>query len=205
MSVETEHEITQTTVDIASSVLNVSGVPVYLYDEDDGGVDPDRFTDEAHGFTLVDDVRSIGDSETGLFELIISGTSLVTDVTEFAATLHSITLSEQGSRISISIPQDRDVRAFIERFRDQYPGVTLVGRHDTERGQPLLGQSSLLDRLTPRQQEVLKAAYYAGFFDQPRKSTGSEIAESLGISQPAFSKQLRSSERNLLKPLYEPE
>jgi predicted DNA binding protein len=114
-------------------------------------------------------------------------------------------ISEQDSRISITLPQDRDARPFIAQLRDQYPDITLVGRQDATREGLSLGPRSLLDHLTTHQQEVLKAAYYGGFFDQPRKSTGSEIAESLGISQPAFSKQLRKSERDLLTPLYDPD
>lgn len=168
-------------------------------------VNPDRFMEGARGFTSLDEVRSIGDPGTGLFELIISESCIVTDMVESAGTLHSITLSEQGSQMSVSIPSDRDVRAFIERLRDQYPELTLVGRHDTEQETSLLEPSSLLDQLTTRQQEILKTAYYSGFFDQPRKRTGSEISDSLGISQPAFSKQLRKGERKLVKSLYDPE
>lgn len=175
---------------------------VYLLTQD---IDPDRFRDEVSNFTTISEVRSIGDAESGQFELIVSDSCLATDAAEFAPLFHSITITEQDSRISITLPQDRDARRFIAQLRGQYPDITLVGRQDTERESSSLGPSSLLDHLTPRQQEVLKAAYYGGFFDQPRKSTGLEIADSLGISQPAFSKQLRKSERNLLKPLYEPE
>jgi RNA polymerase sigma factor (sigma-70 family) len=167
-------------------------------------VDTDRLREEATELLAVDEVRTIGDSAPGLFELVVSEPCTVTAVADLAATVRSITMSETGSRITVSIPRDRNVRSFIEQFQDRFPDATLVERHDSQRnGEDRL--SSLLSQLTDRQREILKSAYYGGFFEQPRESTGAELADSLGISQPSFSRQLRNSERKLLKPLYEPE
>lgn len=188
-------------------IKNISSRPdgshlVHLLAHD---VDADRFADVASESERIDDVRAINDTNPRLFEFVLSGTSIATGIEGMSATPHSIKLSERGNHISVSIPRDRDVRAFIERCRIKYPDATLIRRRDSEWDDSPLRLSSLLDRLTARQQEVLRAAYYGGFFERPRRSTGSEIADSLGISQPAFSKQLRNCERRLLKPFYEPE
>lgn len=166
--------------------------------------DPERFVEVAEEFLIFDGVRTVSESDPARFEVVVSGSCIVTAVADLAAQMHSIRLAETGSQVTLSIPQDRDVRSFTDRFRAEYPDASLVARQDIERAGPTR-LSSLLDQLTERQREVLEAAYFAGFFDQPRKSTGSEVAEALGISQPAFSKQLRHAERNLLGPLYEPE
>ena len=56
----------------------------------------------------------------------------------------------------------------------------------------------LYETLTDRQRDLLRTAYYSGFFEQPRTRTGADIADSFGISQPAFSKQLRTAQQKLL-------
>jgi predicted DNA binding protein len=61
------------------------------------------------------------------------------------------------------------------------------------------------DALTERQRDILATAYYSGYFDQQRKQTGAEIADLLGISQPAFSTQLRAAQRNLFSPIFDQE
>lgn len=57
------------------------------------------------------------------------------------------------------------------------------------------------EELTDHQREVLETAYHSGFFEWPREHTGEEIAETLGISQPAFLQTIRAGERKLAKRL----
>ncbi|WP_135828484.1 helix-turn-helix domain-containing protein [Halorussus halobius] len=52
--------------------------------------------------------------------------------------------------------------------------------------------------VTNEQQEALKAAYEAGYFDVPRQTTLTELADRLGISSNALSARLRRGHRNLL-------
>jgi predicted DNA binding protein len=61
----------------------------------------------------------------------------------------------------------------------------------------------LAETLTDRQRQVLKAAYYAGYFDEDRKRTGGEIADALGIAQPTFSKHLRTAQRNVFETIWD--
>jgi predicted DNA binding protein len=105
----------------------------------------------------------------------------------------------------VTIPQTTDVRTVIDRLLVEYPSITVVSRRDRDR--EILTQSTfqmqLLDRLTPRQQEALQAAYFARYFESPRGSTGTEVGESLGISQPTFNYHLRAALRTLLTTLFE--
>jgi predicted DNA binding protein len=52
--------------------------------------------------------------------------------------------------------------------------------------------------LTPEQYDTLVAAYRAGYFDVPRESSTSDIAEELGISANAVSARLRRASKNLV-------
>ncbi|MFC7135535.1 helix-turn-helix domain-containing protein [Halobaculum litoreum] len=55
--------------------------------------------------------------------------------------------------------------------------------------------------MTERQLEVLRVAYLRGFYEWPRESTGQEVADALGVSQPTVNRHLRASQRKLLELL----
>jgi len=52
--------------------------------------------------------------------------------------------------------------------------------------------------LTGTERETLERAVEAGYYDDPRRATLSDLAESFGISEAAVSKRLRSAERKLV-------
>lgn len=52
--------------------------------------------------------------------------------------------------------------------------------------------------VTEEQEEALKAGYDAGYFEVPRETTLTELADQLGISRNALSARLRRGQRNLL-------
>lgn len=58
-------------------------------------------------------------------------------------------------------------------------------------------------RLTDRQLEVLEAAYEMGYFERPKQSNATEIAESLGIAQSTFTEHLMTAQRKLLGDVLE--
>ena len=53
-------------------------------------------------------------------------------------------------------------------------------------GDPLAG-------LTERQRQVLAVAHHGGYFEKPRAQNASEVAESLGVSRPAYDEVLRAA------------
>jgi predicted DNA binding protein len=58
-------------------------------------------------------------------------------------------------------------------------------------------------RLTDRQEEVMRTAYEAGFFESPRESSGNDVADLLGVSQPTVNRHLRRGERKLLELVFD--
>lgn len=52
--------------------------------------------------------------------------------------------------------------------------------------------------LTGRQEEVLRKAFAAGYFDYPRKTGSSKLAAELGISASTLSEVLRAAQRRIL-------
>jgi predicted DNA binding protein len=65
--------------------------------------------------------------------------------------------------------------------------------------------ATVADRLTDRQRGVLQTAYLCGYFESPRATSGTALADSLGVSQPTVSHHLRAAERALCAVLFEGE
>ncbi|MFB6086640.1 MAG: helix-turn-helix domain-containing protein [Halodesulfurarchaeum sp.] len=56
-----------------------------------------------------------------------------------------------------------------------------------------------LEILTEKQREAIELAVESGYYDQPRATTISELAEACNISQSAMSQRLHTAERKLLQ------
>lgn len=106
------------------------------------------------------------------------------------------------ARASVTLSADTAVTGYVDRLADQFAGVDLVARR--QRAVRPLGALDDDAGMTDRQQEVLSAAYHAGFFAWPRERTGEEVAGDLDISQPAFLRHVRTSERKLVAAFLEP-
>ncbi|MFB6121961.1 MAG: bacterio-opsin activator domain-containing protein [Haloferacaceae archaeon] len=143
--------------------------------------------------------------DASLVEATVTDESLIFWLIDHGARPQSLTVGGDGSHLRVELPGDADVREFVDLFREAYPDSDLLARRERER--PLRTRQTFLaeleERLTPRQREVLETAYVGGYFETPRRQTGGDVAESLGISQPTFSDHLRASLRNLLGLLFE--
>ncbi len=113
--------------------------------------------------------------------------------------------TDDGIEVTVDVPTGTDVREFVETLRDQYATVELQARRHVERSMETGSElsASLFDALTDRQLEVLRTAYFAGFFDWPRESTGEEIAAMLDVTQPTVNRHLRIGQQRVLERLFE--
>ncbi|MFC4449777.1 PAS domain S-box protein [Halorussus aquaticus] len=140
-----------------------------------------------------------------LYECALSDRSFLRSLMDRGAMPKTITATEGEGRFVIRLPQSADVRTFVDLFEDYYDDVDLVARR--ERDEPVMTrqdfESELDERLTERQSEVLRTAFFSGFFEWPRESTAEEIAEALGVSQPTVSRHIRGAERTLFGLLFE--
>lgn len=164
-------------------------------------VAPDDVVAVVEETPLVDQVRVISSADPARFEVVTTGECIATVVADLGAIPGSIVVDEDRCRLDVSIPADRDKQTFLRHVRDRYPDADVAVQQDAT-ADTAVRTRLLEDCLTDRQQDVLDAAYYSGYFDRPRARTGTEIAASLDISQPAFSKQLRTAQKKLLAAIY---
>ncbi|KTG09959.1 hypothetical protein AUR64_10105 [Haloprofundus marisrubri] len=107
--------------------------------------------------------------------------------------------------LTVELPPSADVRAVVNAVQEAYPQLELIAqRHSRRRGdedRPL--SQTLWSSLTDRQRAALEAAYYSGFFEWPRESSGNDVAASLGVSPPTFHQHLRHAQKKLFEELLE--
>ncbi|QZX99128.1 PAS domain S-box protein [Halobaculum rubrum] len=172
---------------------------VHFQCEDAGSVDVQAVAEE---LSSVADLRMISEADRTVYEAVVIGDCLVTTLATVGANIRSVVVTGSHCRVRASIREEREKQTLVRHLKTEYPDVN-VAIHEQTTTSPSHSWMRLLDdSLTGRQRDILATAYYSGFFDQQRKRTGTEIADLLDISQPAFSTQLRAAHRNLLSTLF---
>ncbi|WP_274520294.1 PAS domain S-box protein [Natronobacterium lacisalsi] len=145
------------------------------------------------------------DEEQCTFEVTVDEGSIIATLLDHGAVPRTITAEAGEARVVVALSTQADVREFIEMLQSKYHELELTARRTRDRGArtPEDFKAAFEERITDRQREVLRTAYFSGFFDAPRRSTGEEIGEALGVSQPTVNHHLRASQRELLGMLYD--
>ena len=139
-------------------------------------------------------------TESVSFELTITGTSPISVLLDAGGNIDSVSIDDNTAQLVVHYPEGTDVRSITNDLRSHFPETELAGKRTRERPssitQPV--DRSINSELDERQQDVLQAAFFGGYFDWPRGSTAEEIADSLDISSPTFHKHLRQGLHRLL-------
>jgi predicted DNA binding protein len=158
------------------------------------------------GLVSVAGYRRVSEGDDGtLYEVTVTGETLPSRLVRHGATPRSIDATPVETTVVVDVPPTVDVREFVEMLREAFPSVELVARRSVERTTQTRQEltASLFGALTDRQLEVLRTAYYAGFFEWPRESTGEDIAAMLDVTQPTVNRHLRVAQQRLLDQLFE--
>ncbi|AFK21013.1 response regulator (plasmid) [Haloferax mediterranei ATCC 33500] len=160
------------------------------------------FADESVSVESITHVRQNGDKH--LFEATVTGSIIAEPLINYGAFPQEITADQSAIHIVIELPRFADVREIVELLENNYGETELLSRRDRERSRKTTQEfsTSLEEQLTERQYEVLRTAYESGFFEEPRDTTGQEVANLIGISQSTFNHHLRGAERKLFTSLF---
>jgi len=140
------------------------------------------------------------DDETA-FELQLSEPPVLSTVASAGGTITEAVIEDGAYHMTVQLPPESGVRQVIDTVQDAYPSAEMVTRNQTTRGDDgaRLTDVDIDDTLTERQHAALRAAYHAGFFEWPRKSSGEDVADSLGVSAPTFHQHLRKAEQKVFE------
>lgn len=96
---------------------------------------------------------------------------------------------------------DVNPRTVIQEARNLYSDIELISQQ--LRYTPRLLYDVVSESLTEKQFAALQTAYYGGYFNTPRTSTGDELAAQMGVTRQAFHQHLRKAEQTVYEQLFE--
>ena len=99
--------------------------------------------------------------------------------------------------IVVSVPRREELRSLIDDLRSV--GATVSVEWLVSGSGAAETTEIDVSRITSKQQETLEAALDAGYYETPRRTDLSELAESLDISESAASQRLNAAETKLVK------
>ena len=178
-----------------------AGLVVFL-SVDEGSI-TDLVTTASDSIAVVD-ARIVSDSpDVGLAQLTLERPILPTQLADHGAVLRRLEATPSGVDVVVDVPDAEGVRTVLGVLDRRYPDFRLTGRRERRRDATTESRfrDDVVDRLTDRQLEVVRTAYYAGYFERPRRATGADLADVLDISSSAFSKHVRVVERKLFDVL----
>jgi len=155
-------------------------------------------------------IRRSEDPPGGEVEIGLRRRSLAQILITEGAAITTDTVTDGRAEVVCELPLGNDIGSLVRRIQDSFPETTLVSkreytpaaRSDARAASRVLGDI-FEDELTDRQQQVLRAAMYGGYFESPRRSTATEIAEAFSLTQSTFSYHLRNAQQALFERLFD--
>jgi PAS domain S-box-containing protein len=151
-------------------------------------------------------VRTIGEGfERTRFELRAVESSLLSNVADQGGYLERAWIDDGHYRLTVRLPRHVDGGRFVDDALAAYPGAEVRAQRQVRRSDDSAARvvSALEASLTDRQRSCLETAFHAGFFEWPRRSSGADVAQALGITPPTFFNHLRGAERRIFGALFE--
>ena len=155
-------------------------------------------------------IRETQTSPGGDVELELRQQSLAQTLVTMGAVVNTDRVTDGQAEVVCEVPLGHDIESLVTRLTELFPETTLVAKRSRDRPQDSETQSARQvlddvfdDELTDRQQQILRAAAYGGYFESPRRSTATEIAAALSLTQSTFSYHLRNAQQTLFGHLLE--
>ncbi len=169
------------------------------------GLGGDTVLEAARAHDSIEECRLIHDGDESCTIEIRLAQSGVRTLENHGATIRDVTVDSGVGTCLVEVSQNAAVREIAEALTVIYENTELVARREVDRPVRTAAQrrNRILDQLTDRQLTTLRLAYYGGFFDWPRESTGEEIAEAMDISPPTMHQHLRKGLRAILEEFFE--
>nr|WP_256533289.1 PAS domain S-box protein [Halovivax cerinus] len=147
----------------------------------------------------VSDVSVVDPDEPSRFQVVVGESVPEAVLASRGATVHSTVIDPDGATITLEAPAKKAVRTIVEAIEDRFENVSVRSVGTTAAADA----ATWAEALTEKQATALKAAYHRGYFEQPRRSSATEVGESLGISHSTFLQHLRAAQRKTFERRFE--
>jgi hypothetical protein len=166
---------------------------------------PERLASVASDAEAIDLSRIVEKNDTsGTVEMELDTETALGRLLTQGAAVRSATFEPGQGRITIELPPGEEIRRIADTVTRRFDGAVLAKREEEREVETAQGfRDELDDRLTDRQETVLRTAFLADYFQSPRGSTAEEVASALDITAPTLLHHLRASQRKLLEEFFE--
>lgn len=149
------------------------------------------------------DVSVVSESPDPTYEIVAVDTASLSQTMELPASVRGLSVAADDCELVLTTAREENNTELVTTVEHLFPSATLTDRAQADPVASAPWSFALSEALTEKQARILETAYRSGYFDEDRKRTGSEIAESLGISQPTFSNHLRAAQYRLFSAIWE--
>nr|WP_252487967.1 PAS domain S-box protein [Natronococcus sp. CG52] len=170
------------------------------------GSSSERVLEFANGDRSIEHARIVTDHEGGaLLEFIVGGPSLATALAEYGGTIRAARFTEGKGTVAAAFSRSADVRNVVEAIQSTFVQTELISKQEREHSvhSNWEFQATLEEMLTERQRSTLETAYYAGYFEWPRDSSGEDVADSLDVAPATFHQHAREGMQKLVETYIE--
>lgn len=165
------------------------------------GTSTDRIEHHLANNLLVVEYRFVSESKARdrangegkyLYGVTVSGVTLAERLVRHGGRPESIVATSDGMVVTVDVPVGTNVLELVEMLEEPFGSAVLESRRTVERALQTKQEhvTAMVEPLTDRQLEVLRTAYFSGYYEWPREMTGEEVAELLGVSQPTVNRHL---------------
>ena len=169
------------------------------------GIGCETVLEEAAAHESIEECRRIHEgNDSCTVEMSLSESGVCT-LANHGATIREITVEGGVGTCLVEVSQSADVREIADALAVIYDDTELVARREVDRPVRTAAErcNRILDQLTDRQLTTLRLAYYGGFFEWPRESTGEDVAEAMNVSPPTMHQHLRKGLKSVLSEFFE--
>jgi PAS domain S-box-containing protein len=150
----------------------------------------------------VSEVSVVGDGAVTRLQVVVDGPVPESHLAARGAIVRETVVERGGATIEAELPPREDPTSIVESLEGDFGpvsvrSVTTTTKTSGDRRQPWAGT------LTQKQEQALRAAYFQGYFEQPRRNSATEIAESFDVTHSTFLGHLRSAERRIFESILE--
>ena len=153
----------------------------------------------------VQQTRLIGEHETGgMFEVTLGARTPLGLLAASGVTISAADYRVGEGTVTIECSPAENVRRIIDAVSREYE-LTVLAKRERERDVTTAGEfrDALREELTDRQENALRTAFFADYFESPRGSNAQEVAEALDITGPTLLHHLRAGQRKLLAEFFD--
>lgn len=164
----------------------------------------EQLLDAAEAATAIASARLIDPADESLVQLRFVEPFIASVLADQGIAVRDISADDDACRVTVAVPPTFDIRRAVDVVSATYPDSELVAKRERTPSTDLTKSPArrALEKLTPRQREVLEVAYHRGYFDSPKKASGEELAAEFGFSPSAFHRHIRAAERKLFETVF---